>query len=150
MTREDFGLVLSAFLEAREEIKQPANVLGCDHVLHGWLMLGIRVWEYVSKTDFDDHTRFHFGDASWMFDKRGKMIGYAFVEIASSEVWTPELKKKIEEHYKRAEMTCLSVGDGVNALEILGTNRHPLPNSDEEMLQRVVSTGKADPSKGMY
>lgn len=138
MTQEDFGLVLSALLEAREEVSEPVNVVGCDHILYGWLILGTRVWGYVSRTIYSDHARYHFKNMSWMFDKNGTMIGHAFVEVASSEVWTSELLAKVAEHYDLASSCGQGIENTAEMLEFLGVGTHPIPESDEDMLQQIL------------
>jgi hypothetical protein len=119
-------------------VKTVEDKVRSERLLFHWLSLGVTAFGYATRTNADDVIYFQFGNSEWGFTSKGNLFIHRFVEVADSKMWTPELMKKIADHYDLAKSAGHTIEHTLSMLEIFGLNEHPIPQSDEDMLQQII------------
>lgn len=142
MTRDEYGEILNKLWVARSYTKTAEDHMQCDHLLFGWLSLGVTVFRWVTRRSLFFSWAFCFDDQKWQFTHNKNLYGYS--EIVEAGTWTPELMEKIRKHYDTARAAGQTIEDTMKMIEVLGMGKHPIPASDEDMLQRILKLERED------
>lgn len=143
MTYEEYGTMLYKLWNARVYVVSTEDTIRCERLVFHWLCLGVTAFGVVSR-ETSDHVDdcgcmyFKFDNQTWGFTNTGNWFMYRYVEIADSFLWTSGLLAKIAAHFELANACGLTVEDTANALDLLGVGAHPIPESDEDMLQKIL------------
>ena len=141
MIRDEYEMILFKFWEAQRCIKTAQDQMRCERILFCWLSLGVTVWKWVTKTTprfSDDSVCFQFDNHTWNFTSAGDLYSFSFSEIAEAGTWTPELVKKMRKHFDFAKSAGQTIEGTLEAIELFGVKSHPIPQSDENMLQQIL------------
>lgn len=142
MTHDEYGMILNRLWTVRSYMKDEPNHKCCDRLLFNWLWLGMSVFGWVKLRPHMFSSRvFYFDKQRWKFTLNGNLCEYS--DVVENGTWTPELVEKIKKHYDLGRSAGLTIEDTQHALELLGTDSHPIPKSDEDMLQQILK-GKDD------
>lgn len=128
MTCSEYRVVLLRLWDTYDFVKTAEDKVRSERLLFHWLSLGVTAFGYATRTNTNELIYFQFGNSEWGFTSEGNLFIHRFVEIADSDMWTPGLMKKIANQHERS----------MQALELLGIKQHPIPQSDEDMLQQII------------
>jgi hypothetical protein len=146
VTCSEYRVVLLRLWDTYSFVKTAEDKVRSERLLFHWLSLGVTAFGYATRTNVNELIYFQFGNSEWGFTSNGNLFIHRFVEVATSDLWTPGLMKKIADQHERsmqalelAKSAGQTIGYTVGAFEFLfGLGKHPIPESDEDMLQQII------------
>lgn len=142
MTHDEYGMILNRLWTVRSYMKNAEDHMRCDRLLFDWLWLGVSVFGWVKLRPHMFSSRvFYFDKQRWKFTLDKNLCEYS--DVVKAGTWTPELVKEIQKHFDFAKSARQTIEGTLAALELLAAKKHPIPKSDEDMLQQILE-GKDD------